>query len=68
MKNFKEFVIEILTQKEYDGKKEWVLLSKDKSKVLRRYGKNKPSKETIAQDEKEIHFFSDVLPHSPDRS
>lgn len=53
MKTYRQFLTEILTKQ--DG--EWVLLSKESKRVLRKYGKEKPSDETVAQDEREIQYF-----------
>lgn len=53
MKSFSSFLAENLVQQ--DG--EWVLVSKSTGRVLRRYGKDKPSEETVAKDEQEIHYF-----------
>ena len=42
--------------KKIDG--EYKLVSKkDPSKVLKNYGKKKPSKEAVGKREKEVHFF-----------
>jgi hypothetical protein len=42
--------------KQVDGK--WALVSKTTGKPLRYYkGEGKPSKEWVAQQEREIHFF-----------
>lgn len=41
--------------KQQDG--EWVLVSKKSGRVLRKYGKEKPSEEAVAQDEREIQYF-----------
>ena len=44
-------------------KSEWVLLSRKTGRVLRRYGRSKPSEERVAKDERHIHFFAYVKPH-----
>jgi len=39
---------------------EWALVSKTTGRVLRKYGKNKPSDDVVTQDEKEIQFFKHI--------
>lgn len=35
----------------------WVLVSKDGTKVLKKFGKNKPSKEAVEKEEARVNYF-----------
>lgn len=41
----------------YGHKGKWLLLSKNKSRVLRIFGKKKPSKEKVRKVERRIQYF-----------
>lgn len=49
-----------LTERLIQQDGQWVLVSKTTGRVLRKYGSNKPSDETVAQDEQEIHMFKNM--------
>jgi hypothetical protein len=50
-----------LIQKSKDGEKQWALVSrKDSSKVLKWFGKKKPSEEAVAKEEKRVQYFKNV--------
>lgn len=53
-KNLDDKVIEEVLKKEGD---EWVLVSRKSGKVLRRFGKDKPSDDTINKAERQIQYF-----------
>lgn len=36
---------------------EWVLLSKDGTKVLKKFGKKKPSEERVKKEEARVNYF-----------